>query len=128
MSRTIARDNISISRNDGQYAIKTLGLDTTNGYNLSMDQREQLAYNNIDRSQHNNLKKVGIGNRGLLQQTSSNQSIFVPPIIQNNTQLIKSYTRPVSGTSSNPQLSQRRVAIGQDIMNRSQAVFSGRLY
>ena len=128
MSRTIARDNISISRNDGQYAIKTLGLDTTNGYNLSMDQREQLAYNNIDRSQHNNLKKVGIGNRGLLQQTSSTQSIFVPPIIQNNTELIKSYTRPVSGTSSNPQLSQRRVAIGQDIMNRSQAVFSGRLY
>ena len=128
MSRLIARDPISIPRTPGQYAIQTLGLNTESGYNLSMVQREQIAYNNLNRSQHTNLKKVGISNRGLLQQTRSNQSVFERPMIQNNAELVQRYTRPVSGTSSNPQLSQQRVAIGQDIMSKSQAVFSGRLY
>ena len=124
----IARDNISISKNAGQFAIKSLGLDTASGYNLSMAQREQLAYNNLNRSQHTDLKKVGIGNRGLLQQTRSNQSVFERPMIESNQELVKRYTGPVSGTSSNPRLSQQRVAIGEDIMSRNQAVFSGRLY
>ena len=128
MSRLIARDNISISKNEGQYAIQTLGLNTESGYNPSSLQWEQIAYGNQIRSQHSNLKKAGIGNRGLLQQTRTSSAVFVPPMIQNNPELVQRYTRPVSGTSSNPRLSQQRVQIGQDIMSRSQAVFSGRLY
>ena len=127
--RIIARDPIDIIRNPSQYAVNTLGLNTASGFNPSALEREQIAYSDpVVYSEQSRLRKAGISSRGLLDQTRTSQSVFVPPMIQNNAELVQKFTRPVSGKASNPKLSQERVAIGQKLMANSQSVWSSRLY
>ena len=128
MLRIIPRDNITL-KNTSQNAVNTLGLNTSSGYLPSMFEREMKARNSkISTSKQQELQVVGIGQRGLLDQTRVSQGMFIPPMIQDKEELVKMYTRGASGLASNPNLSNERVNIGTQIMSKSQPVFSGRLY
>jgi hypothetical protein len=124
--RIIARDPIQMM-NTTKLVESTLFNGQTD--RLSFYERQALAYEQpVYYSQENDMKKVGIARRGLLNSVSTSGGIWVPPMIQNNQQLVKLYTRPVSGTASNPRLNQERLAVGNYIMANAQSVHSGRLY
>lgn len=124
--RVIARDNIQ-QTNETRKIEDTLFDGQT--VRPSALEREAKAYNQpVYKSNQSIMTKDRISSRGLQNSVMTSQGIFVPPMIQNNQELVKMYTRPMSGLASNPKLSQQRVEIGQYIMANSQPVHSGRLY
>ncbi len=126
MARVIARDPI-------QEINQTKQIEDTlfNGQTLRLSalQREALAYQSPSfTSEEGLLKKRGIGSRGLQNSYNTSQAIFVPPMITSQSELISRYTRPISGTASNPLLNQQTVVNNRKIINNLQSAYSGRLY
>lgn len=117
-------DNINTSR------IVSEELFNNADFQPSALQRMQSAFqnSNVTTSSEDLLRKNGIANRGLMNSVLTSRAIFVPPMIKSNEEMMSVYRYPISGTTSNPNLSNERVAIGKMIMQNSQAVSSGRLY
>mgnify|MGYP003664765618 CR=1 FL=1 len=127
MLRLSERGNID-NINVGQNAINSLGLNTASGLRPSAIQRELLAKSEpITYTLQGDLNQVGITNRGVLSSYKTSQAIY-PPMIDSTAELILRYTRPPDGKKSNYLRSAKRVAIGKEVLSKSEAVFSGRLY
>lgn len=102
----------------------------SNIYQATRLERLQYAYNNKDVgiSSQTLLTKNNIGERGLSNSLETSQAIFAPKMITSNTEMMRLYRYPVSGTATNLNLSNERITIGNMLMKNSQAVVSGRLY
>lgn len=126
MNRVIARDpikNVNVSMQISQTLYNGLQY-----FPSKLDYETEARRQSVFYSEENDLRKVGISGRGLLNSVRTSQAVFQPPMIQNNQELVQRYTRPVSGKKSNPMLSEQRVAIGTKIVNNLQSAYSGRLY
>ena len=122
----IARDPIDNVNSSAQVEAE---LFDNKHYQLSRLEQEILAHKKATyTTEEKELSQKGISSRGLLNSVMTGQGIFALPMITNNTELMKKFTFPMSGTASNPNLNNKNVNIGQQIINNSQAVFSGRLY
>lgn len=99
-------------------------------YQPSTLQILQYAYNNPDvrLSSQSLLEKHKIGERGLNSSLETSQANFAPKMITSNTEMMRLYRYPISGTATNLNLSNERITIGNMLMKNSQAVVSGRLY
>ena len=125
-SNIIARDTIDNISSSEQ--VETDLFDNKH-YRLSRLEQEQLAHNRATyTTEEKELSQNGISSRGLLNSVVTGQGIFSLPMINNNTELMKMYASPISGTASNPNLNNKNVSIGQQLINNNQAIFSGRLY
>lgn len=98
-------------------------------YQLSRLEQEILAHKKATyTTEEKELLQKGISSRGLLNSVMTGQGVFALPMIKNNDELMKRFSFPKSGTASNPNLNNENVNIGRQLINNSQAVFSGRLY
>ena len=122
----IARDPIDNINSSAQ--VESELFDNTQ-YQLSKLEQEISAHKKATyTTEEKELAQKGISSRGLLNSVKTGQGIFSLPMIKNNTELMKMYASPISGTASNPNLNNKNVNIGRQLINNNQAIFSGRLY
>jgi hypothetical protein len=127
-NRIQIRDPIQVI-NTSKNAVNTLRLNTPSGYSTSMLEKELIARKKPTTSSDQTLMRgLSIQNRGLNNMVRTSQAIFAPPMMKDNTEIVKMYTRGPFGDASTPNVSNQDPEIGRKIMSNSQAVFSGRLY
>lgn len=125
-NKVIARDSIDNINTSAQAEAE---LFDNKHYQLSRLEQEQLAHKrSAYTTEEKELSQKGISSRTLSNSVVTGQGIFALPMINNNAELMKRFTFPMSGTASNPNLNRNNINIGQNLMNNNQAVFSGRLY